>query len=304
MIKGGTLQPLQDHVRKLVAARRLEGADVARLHNRRRSLGQLGEQRPFTNELVQELRPPGRWHVAERGKDLHRHRTFPELVLGLVDDGKTPLADHRLERVLVRDRRSDQIERILRGHGRLDHAMPAPIHGAKERVSRSASAPVAARFERSANGEASRHGRNGLHRRERLLDFFGLERSSRGLAPGRWQLVPRLFVFARRRWRRRRDPGRRRGDRPVCSRLARQSELALDVHRAKLSTASVLRGARGPDCLLPSPVRGGDVRCRILHGRARLRLLAPRQNVLLHPRRHELEPHPVRGDLSNESDRL
>ena len=116
LLERPTLEPLEDHVGHLAPVGRHEHADVARLTDRRRSLGELGEERALLDECVHELLAPVLREVRHRAKDFDRDGPLPDLVLRAVDDRKAAFADDLLDLVLIGDRRTDEIERIRQGH--------------------------------------------------------------------------------------------------------------------------------------------------------------------------------------------
>ena len=92
-----------------VAVGRRERADVARLADRRRSLGELGEQRALLDEArrgAARVARPRRSPSAR--EDLDRDRPLPDRVRRAVDDREAAFADDALDLVLLRDGRTDE----------------------------------------------------------------------------------------------------------------------------------------------------------------------------------------------------
>ena len=108
LLERATLEPLEDHVRHLATVAHAQHADVARLTDRRRALGELGEERALLDEHLDELIASLGGEIAERAEHLDGDRSLPDLVGGAIDDRKSTFADDPLDLVFLRDRRTDE----------------------------------------------------------------------------------------------------------------------------------------------------------------------------------------------------
>ena len=117
-----SLEPLEDHVGDGVAAGQREHADVSRLADRSGSFGEVGEEATFLNEVVEELLALLLCDVTERLEDFDGDGPLPEQVLRAIDDRESTFTDDGLDRVFLRDRRADQLQRVLHARRGFSHA--------------------------------------------------------------------------------------------------------------------------------------------------------------------------------------
>ena len=113
-------EPLEHHVGDVRPSSALEHPDVAGLHDGRGARREVGQERPFLDELVEEPLAILLAHVAERLEDLQGDGPLPYEVHRPVDGGEPAFADHALHRVLVGDRAADELQRVAIaavGHG-------------------------------------------------------------------------------------------------------------------------------------------------------------------------------------------
>ena len=101
---------------------RLDHPDVARLDDGGAARGQVGEERAFLDELVQELLAVLLRKAAQRREHLQRHGALPDHVHGPIDGRKTALADDALDGVFLGDRPTDELQRVAFGHKSLPPA--------------------------------------------------------------------------------------------------------------------------------------------------------------------------------------
>ncbi len=105
-------EPLEDHVREPLPVGRGEGADVARLDDRRRAAGERSHELALLDEAVEQ---PLALILRRVGEDLEafdRDRLPPDRVLREVDDAEAALAHGVSDLVFVGDQGAADAKRI------------------------------------------------------------------------------------------------------------------------------------------------------------------------------------------------